>query len=302
MAPLGSILGLGVDWDVRLARTDLLPGRVAEGQLDVTPHDSLETRGLVVALVATEQWQYRQTTTGPNGTTTTHTVTERHELVREPVQLLEAATLPGGVRRTFDLQLPVPPLGPATFEGTVTRLTWELEAKLDMPGLDPSTSLPVRVLQPTALLRAGVIDLPAFALYPSADAAGDGLTATIALDPVPLCAGGPLRGTVNLDVADPVSVRGVRVAVVANAKATVASGLSERLVLWEATVAGASQLGGSSSISFDGQLRGPEGRLLPTSELPHGRSDVVLEVTLDRPWAPDAHVRRDVAVCTTTEL
>jgi hypothetical protein len=36
--------------------------------------------------------------------------------------------------------------------------------------------------------------------------------------------------------------------------------------------------------------------------LPHGRSDAQLHVILARAWAPDTHLVRDVAICSTIEL
>ena len=61
----------------------------------------------------------------------------------------------------------------ATFEATVAGLTVAVEVKLDVPGFDPDVTADVVVLQPTALLRAGVVDVAQFALFPSADVVND---------------------------------------------------------------------------------------------------------------------------------
>ncbi|MGZ6269112.1 MAG: hypothetical protein ACXWMU_00905 [Candidatus Limnocylindrales bacterium] len=301
MSVLDALTGGGVQWDVTLERSDLLPGRLAAGRVILRPAHELEIRGAVAALVATEQWQYRQTTSDGRGGTATRIVTRREELVRAPVQLLGPATLPAGSPTVLELRLPVPPLGPATFEGTVSRLTWELEVKLDVPGLDPSTSLPIRVLQPTGLLQAGAIDLPAFACYPSVDVAEGELQASLDLEPVPLCLGAPFRGVVTLAGGTAQRLKEIRLELAVAARATVSSGLEERILAWRGQLAGPGTYGGATQrLAFAGEL--PVTPCLPTSELPHGRAGVVLEVVLARSWARDAHLRRDVAVCSTLEL
>ena len=44
------------------------------------------------------------------------------------------------------------------------------------------------------------------------------------------------------------------------------------------------------------------GTWLPTIRLPHGRADAQFHVILAKAWAPDTHLVRDVAICSTTEL
>ena len=191
----------GVDFEVRLDRADLIPGRLASGSVRLTFRDGTECRGIVASLTATEQWQWRRTDRDSEGRTTTRTVTERHELQRLPVRLAGPSTHAAGEVAEFRIELPVPPLGPATFEGTVSRLTWELEVKVDVAGFDANITLDVVVLQPTGLLRAGVIDVGQFALWPSADVAVDDARGSIALDPVPLCVGAPFGGLLSIATA-----------------------------------------------------------------------------------------------------
>ena len=289
----------GVDFEVELERTEVLPGRLVEGSLRARFRDAKTVRGIVAALVATETWQWRQTTNDGQGHTTTRTVTEHREQQRLPIQLAPAGSHGAGSTLEFALSLPIPPLGPATFEATVSRLTWKLEIKLDVPGFDPSIEVDIVVLQPTGLLRAGVIDVGQFALFPSAEAASDGARAAIALEPVPLCIGAPFGGLLSISTG-PQKLQEVRLELRTKVKATVSNGLDEEITLWTGRVAGEGEFGGADrAMAFDGTLAA---RWLPTIRLPHGRADAQFHVILAKALARDTHLVRDVAICSTTEL
>jgi hypothetical protein len=288
----------GVDFELSLDRRELLPGQLGVGNVRLTFRHGIEFRGILASLIATEQWQWKRTDRAANGAATTHTVTETHELQRLPIRLEGPGTHGGGETRDFRLELPIPPLGPATFEATVSRLTWRLEVKLDVPGFDPSIETDVVVLQPTALLKAGVIDVAQFALWPSADATSDGARASIALDPVPLCIGGEFGGLLSISTGT-TRLQEVRLELRSKVKATVSSGLSEEITLWTGRVAGEGEFGGEKAMAFDGRL---PARWLPTIRLPHGRSDATFHVILAKAMARDTHLVRDVAICSTVEL
>jgi len=196
--------------------------------------------------------------------------------------------------------VPVPALGPATFEGTELRVDWEVRANLDVSGFDPKVELPVRVLQPTALLRAGVIDVAQFALFDEAAAGADGLAGAIRLEPVPLCVGEPFRGTLTLDAGSKRQVQEVRLELRVTAAATVSGGRKETITMWAGRLAEAGEFGGASgSHAFEGIL---DGRCLPTVRTPHGRADATFHVVIATAWARDPHLVRDVAICSTTEV
>jgi hypothetical protein len=289
----------GVDFELSLERGELLPGQLTAGRVRIAFQHAIDVRGIVASLIATEKWQHRQTDRDSEGHTTTRTVTSDDELLRLPIQLAGPGNHPAGEVREFTFEVPVPPLGPATFEATVSRLTWRLEVKLDVPGFDPSIEIDVIVLQPTALLRAGVIDVAEFALWPTADAAGDDARASIALDPVPLCIGAPFGGLLSI-ATGATKLQEVRLELRMKVKATVASGLEEEITFWSSQVAGEGVFGGEDrAMAFDGAL---PATWLPTIRLPHGRSDAQFHVILARAWAPDTHLVRDVAVCSTTEI
>jgi hypothetical protein len=291
----------GVTWTLDLDRDDLIPGQFAYGKLRLEIHDDIRARGLVAALIATERWQHEETYTDSQGHTSTRTVTSTDELLREPVQLLGPRDLRRGETRDVDVGIPVPPLGPATLEAKVASLTWDLEIKLDVPnGFDSAIVVPVRVLQPTALLRAGVVRVGEFALYPTADSATEGAKASLGLDPMPLCVGGPFTGRLTIETDRPLKLQEIRLELRVHAKATVNSGCEEDITAWVASLGGEGELAaGTHAYEFSGSV---PPRDLPTIELPHGRTDAAFHVILAQPMARDPHLVRDVAICSTTEI
>jgi len=179
-------------------------------------------------------------------------------------------------------------------------MSWEARLNLDVPGFDPDLSLAVMVHQPTALLRAGVLDLGQYALYDAVTIEGDGVRGTITLAPVPLVMGAAFHGQVALEMASARRLQGIRVELVVKAASTVVGGRSEHIVVGTATVgAQGDYAAGSSTIPFEGTL---PARALPTTRTGHGRADGELHVVLATAWAPDPHLVRDVAICTTAEL
>jgi hypothetical protein len=290
----------GVAWHLDLESDRLLPGRLVRGRLTATADGPFEARRLVATFVAVEHWQHEETTTNAQGQTSTRTVTSRSELVREPVELSGPLHLDAGETRSFDLQMPVPPLGPATLEATVAGSTWTFEAKLDRPGWpDSLIEVPVRILQPVALLRAGVVHVGEFALYPEADAGRDDLTAAITLDPLPLCSGAPFRCEVILRSAEARRLQEIRAEVRVKVEATVPSGKDETITAWAGVVAEPCDVQGERVLRFQDVL---SDQSLPTIELPHGQSSAQFHLILATAWARDPHLVRDVTIATTLEL
>jgi hypothetical protein len=290
----------GVDWRLELERDALLPGQLEKGRVHLELHRDVEARGLVAALIATEHWQFRRRQ-GSGKNARTVIVTEHDELRRVPVMLLGPTNLRKGEVRDFDFEMPVPPLGPASLDATVSGLSWDLEVKLDVPnGMDSAIVTPIRVLQPTALLRAGVVRVGQFALFGSAQSATEGARGTLELDPVPLCVGQPFTGRLTIETDKPQKLQEIRVEIRVKAQSTVPSGLEQEITAWAGQVLGKSELpAGTRTIELAGEL---PSRDLPTIELPHGRTDATVHLILARPWARDPHVVRDVAICSTTEV
>ena len=300
MSPTWQQSSHGVTWKLELDSDRLVPGRLVAGTLTVTAQDSMDARGLVAALVAIEHWQHEETTTDGQGHSSTHTVTSRNELRREPVAVSGPLQLAGGETRTFPIQMPVPPLGPASLEATVAGLTWTFEAKLDRPGRpDSRIEVPVRVVQPVALLRAGVVPVGEFALYPEADAGRDDLTAAITLDPLPLCSGAAFHGSVILRTAAARRLQEIRAEIRVRVEATVSSGKDETITPWATILVPALDVQGERVIQFEGSLADTP---LPTIELPHGKASAAFHLILATAWARDPHLVRDVTIATTLEL
>jgi len=300
MSPTWQQSSHGVTWKLELDSDRLVPGRLVAGTLTVTPQDAMDARGLVAALVAIEHWQHEETTTDGQGHSSTHTVTSRNELRREPVAVSGPLQVAGGETRTFPIQMPVPPLGPASLEATVAGLTWTFEAKLDRPGRpDSRIEVPVRVVQPVALLRAGVVPVGEFALYPEADAGRDDLTAAITLDPLPLCSGAAFHGSVILRTAAARRLQEIRAEIRVRVEATVSSGKDETITPWATILVPALDVQGERVIQFEGSLADTP---LPTIELPHGKASAAFHLILATAWARDPHLVRDVTIATTLEL
>ena len=289
----------GYDLELRLDRAELLPGRLVDGTLHITAQRDQAIRGARVTLGGTERWRYDRTTTDADGHTRTETVEGSAQLPPEAFAVLGPTTFAAGETREVAFQLPVPGLGPATFEATELGVEWQVRANLDVGGLDPSVGMVVRVLQPTALLRAGVVDVAEFALYPEAHTETEGFAGSIWLDPSPLCIGAPFKGRITLEAAPSRKVQEVRLELRVRAKATVGGGRAETITMWSGVVAGPGDFGGAQVISFEGEL--PE-RWLPTIETEHGRADAAFHVIIATAFARDPHLIRDVAVCSTTEL
>ncbi len=289
----------GVRWHLELDRTDLLPGRLVGGRVRLTSPDGVEARGLVVTLRGEERWVYETTSTDADGHMRTERHTGRQDLPPEPVLVASPISLGPGETHEAAFGLPVPGLGPPTVAAEMAAVEWTVEAKLDIEGSrDSSIEAPVRVVQPVALLRAGVVPVGEFALYPEAEIDGD-LAGSIALDPVPLAAGSPFTGRVTLRAPDRIGVRAVRAELRVAVKATVSGGLSETIVAWSGTLAGAGTIEGERVFDLAGTI---DAAAPPTTELPHGRVSARFAVVLDRAWAPDTHAGRDVALASTLEL
>ncbi len=290
----------GVDWQLELERDRLLPGRLVDGVVRLAARKAVEARSLLVTLRGEERWKYHVTTSDAQGHPHTETRTGRQGQPLVPVQLAAPLRLAAGEARAIDFRLPVPPLGPATLDADVAGVSWTVEAKLDIAGgMDASIEVPVRILQPTALLRAGVVPVGAFALYEAADARAGGVTGSIEFEPVPLVPGQPFRGRLTLRPDAPMRLQEVRAELRVKVESTVSGGFDQTVVPWSAVVAPGMELSSEEVIQLGGTV---DDVALPTIELPHGRASAAIHVILARAWARDPHLVRDLAIATTLEI
>jgi hypothetical protein len=285
----------GTDWRLELTTDRLLPGRLATGRVELTALKDVNARALVATLRGQERWRY----TVSDGKHTSIVTGHEDEppiavVVAQPVQMARGET------RSFELSIPVPSLGPATLDGLEAAMSWSLELKLDLPkASDKGIVAPVCVLQPTALLRAGVVHVGQFALYEAADAQGGGVAGSIELDPVPLVAGSPFLGRLILQPSEVLDLTEIRVEVRVRIESTVSGARHEVLIPFAAVVAGSMRLASELEIEIQGVL---DDRALPTIELRHGRCSTQVHVILARRFARDPHLVRDVAIATTSEV
>lgn len=290
----------GVDWRLELERDRWLPGRVVRGRVIITARSDIDARGLLVTLLGEEHWKYEVTTTDAKGDRRTEIRTGRDDLPPVPVQVCGPLALGTGETRSFEIEIPVPALGPATVMAETSGVTWSLEAKLDVAsGMDPAIDVPVSILQPTALLRAGVVRVGQFAHFEAADASAGDITGEIALDPVPLVCGERFSGRLVLRAPSAIEIQELRAELRVTVKATVSGGLDETLVPWSAQVMGPGEISGEHEFALDGEI---DDRLLPTIELPHGQASAAFHVIVARAWARDPHLVREVSMATTAEL
>ena len=182
----------GVRWHLELERGDLLPGRLVDGRVRITANDAVEARRLLVELRGEERWEYETTSTDSEGHTTTERHTGSQDLPAVPVQVLAPVRLarrrdgrgavpaPGAVARTAHRHRDGVAGGlvrerPARHRGRHGHL--DRRARPDPPaGRPPSRGRGARGrVRPLSVGRRRSASCGA----------------TIALDPVPLCAGAP---------------------------------------------------------------------------------------------------------------
>ncbi len=295
----------GGDWVVEVEPPVLLPSRSARVTVRHTPDGDRGSRGVVAALIGLETYRYRatETTAGSSGPTTRTVIRTAHEeLSRTEATLAGPMTFRRGQQVEWAFDLAVPDLGPATFEGNELRCDWTLEVKVDVPrGIDAGIKQPVRVAQPMALLRAGVIDLGQYPLFADAPANVDAFPAQIGFDPVPLCLGAPFRGRLSLETRQPIEIQELRLELRVDVEVSVHGGLSEEIVIGVGRLdAAGGRFGGAfESHDFGGET---SSAWLPSVDLPHGRARARFHAILAQAWKRDIHYVRDVALSTTSDL
>ncbi len=290
----------GVEWHLELDRSTLLPGQLVGGRVALKANKAIQARGVHVALVAKEHWQRRAMRSGSKGQVRTEVVTEWQELVRQPVIVQGALSLTPGLSWSEQFEVPVPAMGPPSLQGQEAGLDWILEAKLDIDdAFDSRIEAPVVVAQPVAVLRSGSVPVGELALHEVAEVAGDDLSGSITLTPMPLVSGQPFSGRLELRLAKSVKVQELRAELRADVASTVQSGMAGHAVLWSGVLAPAGSYEGTVSFEIAGTVGSDP---MPTTVLPHGKCTGSFHVILARSWARDAHLVRDVSLATTGEL
>jgi hypothetical protein len=293
-------------WQVECDPPVLLPGRSASVTVRFTPHRDLQARAVSAVLRCVERYRYdtTETSAGPNGTGQTRSVThtDHHEIHRLDFPLSGPVSMAAGQLQTWRFEVEVPGLGPATFEGEELRCDWTLETKVDLPmRRDEREVRTIRVAQPTALLKAGVVDTGQYGLFEEAPTNLDAYPAQIRLEPVPICLGEAFSGSFTVETAESIEVQEVRLELRVHAQVSVSGGHREEIAVQHGRLeADARRFGGAFAVhrftadAVDGWL--------PSIDLPHGTARAVFHVILARAWAPDIHYVRDIALATTRAL
>jgi hypothetical protein len=299
-------MSAGERWQLELDPPVLLPGRTAVVTLRFTSDRNLQARGVSAALRCVERYRYdtTETTSGPDGTPHTRSVThtDHHEIHRLDFPLAGPVSLAAGQQQAWSFEVEVPGLGPATFEGEELRCDWTLEAKVDLPmRLDERLERPVFVAQPTALLKAGVVETGQYGLFDEAPTNLDAFPAQIRLEPVPICLGEAFSGSFTVETAEPIEVQEVRLELRVHAQVSVSGGHREEIAVQQGRLeADGGRFGGPFAVHrFHADA---VDAWLPSIDLPHGSARGIFHVILARAWAPDIHYVRDVALATTRVL
>jgi hypothetical protein len=293
-------------WTLQLDPPVLLPGRTMRAAVQYTPDHDHDSRGVRAVLRCVERYRYSRTETsvGADGKMTSHSVThtDEAELARIEATLAGPTRFVRGQTETWAFELEVPGLGPATFEGDVLRCEWTLQTSVDIPmWLDEGLIQVVRVAQPTALLRAGVVTTGQYGLFEEAPANVDAFPAQIRLEPMPICLTEPFSGSFTVQTAEPIEVQEVRLELRVRAQVTVNGGHQEEFVVATGRLdAEVGRFGGAfATHRFHADAHDA---WLPSIDLPHGRARATFHVILAQAWAPDIHYVRDVALATSAEL
>lgn len=313
MSFLGKLTGGGVDWTVTFAEgagtSGLLPGALMMGVARLTARREIEARAVVAALIGVAEWRVSTSRRNSAGQIETDTIWRRDDLGRVETVLAAGTRVANGQSLEFPFQFAVPLSAAPSFNSKVLRVKWEVSVKLDVGGVDPSANIPVRILLPASQLRSNAATLGLNALAPRVEGPDRGGHA-IEVDPIPLVAGRPFRGT--LETGE--SLKGARVEIKfetdvrdpgtqligAIARDTIGltreTGDSDTGSVWVGELREAGDVGGGRRrYEFSGELPPATS---PTILLPYGQSKARVDVVVSRQFLPDGHLTRDIAIAT----
>lgn len=313
MSFLGKLTGGGVDWDVRFAEdawaSGLLPGGMVKGTARLTASRDIDARAIVAALIGHAEWKVRTSRRDSDGRVVNDTTWRTDDIGRVESVLAGATHIASGQTLELPFEFAVPPSAPPSFDSNVLRVKWQVEVKLDVGGVDPSANVPMRILLPASQVRANGATLGLNALSPRVEGA-DGGGHAIEVEPVPLVAGRPFRGSLEttealkdarIEIKFGTDVRDTGGALIgALARDTIGLsrevGQSEVRSIWAGDLREAgSGANGRRRYEFSGELP-PD--TSPTILLPYGQSVATLDVVISRRFMPDRHLTRQVAIAT----
>ncbi|MEO8245593.1 MAG: hypothetical protein ABI622_00600 [Chloroflexota bacterium] len=280
----------------------LLPSRPVACFIRYRPDSSFEAREVRAVLRAVETFQYRRSQqTGETTTTVTHT--GHDEVVRAEAQLAGPMAFRAGEEVAWETGWELEHLAPPTFEGSdVLRCDWTLEISVDRAlRMDERCVVPLKVAQPTALLRAGVVATGQYGLFEDAPVNIDANPAQIRLDPVPLSVAHPFSGELRLQTPEAIQVQEVRLELRVRTECTERGGLTDELLIASGRLDTPTGTFGGPFAEHPFSAPAP-GVWTPSVDLRHGTARAQFHVILARAWAPDVHYVRDVALASSVDL
>lgn len=155
----GVVIGIGVLWVARklkgsikidLKRSSMIPGDKIGGDINITFRKAMQSHSLDAVLIIQEKIQERR-----NGNDETRT----EEIYRDTVHVADGQSYNAGERVSYPFEITVPDIGSntqaqnsmggiagtlfnaaASYIGNRAEYIWEIEARLDAPGLDLVTT------------------------------------------------------------------------------------------------------------------------------------------------------------------
>ena len=297
-----------VDWSIALdaGQGVVVPGSTLRATITLRPHQNLEARRVIAALIGTEEYRYSEREFD-DGESTTHQRWGSAEVGRQELQLMGPGTIAGGQPMGGPVELAVPATATPSFESRILHVRWKLAAWVDVGGRDPKAEQPIAVAMTAAQLAAGDAAL----MGPQVQVASDGQQASFWAQPAPLIAGAPFSGALDVMAALPLSdvraelklnvatrvgggVPAATLLAIAGISSTSGKGDTDSQVLWSGGLTDGGMVGAWHRYLFAGQV--PPG--VVTSVFPHGSATATLDIVISRRLRRDSHITRPVAIVT----
>jgi len=306
---MGLLGAPGVDWSItsETGRFEAPPGGSLQVSISFRPQRALEARRVMAALVATEEYQYKQREHGQREGSSSRTWGSA-EIHRQEVQLLGPGTIGAGEMRGGPVAFSIPASGAPSFESAILRVRWKLIAWIDVGGRDARTEQAVTVPQTITQLNPA----DAVTMGQQVQVVADDQPVSFWATPAPIRSGAPFSGSV--DVRSPLALSDVRIELrltvatrmsgglpgatllgLAGLGSTAGDRITEHQVLWRGTLTDGGLVDGWHRYLYAGQW--PDAPVV-TADFPHGEATATLDVILGRRLRPDRHITRPVAIVT----
>ena len=300
-----------VDWAIAPdgGRIGAAPGSSVSAMVSLRPHQTIDARRVMAALVGTEDYQYREREIRATGSSSNRTWGSS-EIGRQEIQLLGPGQISAGELRSGPVAFTVPATALPSFESGILRVRWKLIAWIDVGGRDPRFEQPIVV----PLTGAQLDPADAAAMGPQVQTAIENQPVSFWAQPSPIRAGAGFSGAV--DVMTPLTLSDARVELklnvatqmgggipgatllaIAGLASNAEDGVSDSRILWQGTLTDGGPAGAWHRYLYAGQLpNGPVVGPVVTAVFPHGAATATMDVVISRRLRPDVHITRPVAI------